>query len=109
MLSVPEEFAGQMMKCPLCGGVFQISVPGQYLQHPSDVGSYLPNPLGIYDLHGNVWEWTSSVYEGGPDRVFRGGYWDYGGAGCAASNRGRYEPGLAGSSVGFRLLAVPTS
>ncbi len=81
---------------------------GNQLQKPSDVGSYLPNPLGIYDMHGNVWEWTSSLWEaGGSARVFRGGCWSDYAESCAASYRYGYEPGDSGYYLGFRLLAVP--
>jgi formylglycine-generating enzyme required for sulfatase activity len=79
---------------------------GGNLDHPSDVGSYLPNPLGIYDLHGNVWEWTSSSE--GSDRVVRGGGWRTRAALCAAADRVWREPGDAGRVRGFRVLAVPS-
>ena len=84
------------------------AVMGPYLQATSEVGLYLPNPLGIYDLVGNVWEWTSSLYEsGGSDRVIRGGSWGNGGVFCTAAYRSTYAPGNACNGVGFRLLAVP--
>jgi formylglycine-generating enzyme required for sulfatase activity len=81
---------------------------GPYLQATSEVGVYLPNPLGIYDLHGNVWEWTSS--EEGSSRVFRGGSWrnHCRAVSCTASPRYRYGPGDRSSFVGFRLLAAPS-
>ncbi len=78
---------------------------GPYLRTTSVVGNYLPNPLGMYDMHGNVWEWTSS--KEASDRVCCGGGWLSNGDDCSASSRYVDDPDYRDNNLGFRLLAVP--
>ncbi len=70
--------------------------------HP--VCEKLANFWGLYDVHGNVWEWCDSWYDEGSYRVNRGGSWIIGASYCRASYRSRDEPGRRDGNLGFRLL-----
>jgi formylglycine-generating enzyme required for sulfatase activity len=88
-----------------------------------EVGSYPPNAWGLYDMHGNVWEWVEDcydpsydfngkkapadgsafVYQGCPTRVARGGSWDYEANDLRSSLRYAVKPDYGLDEIGFRV------
>jgi len=85
------------------------------------VGSFPPNPFGLYDMAGNAWQWRSRLWKDYPyraddgrediqthgGRVVRGGLWDRPADGCRAGCRSDPDPGNCGFGLGFRVVLAP--
>ena len=92
---------------------------GPWLGESTRISSYPPNPFGLSDMHGNVWEWCADWYDesyyaasptidppgptAGSVRVLRGGSWYSHGWACRAANRERSPPESGAGNYGFRV------
>ena len=105
-----NDFAGKLDAM----GWYSVNAEGK----PHPVASMLPNAWGLYDMHGNVWEWCSDWYrdsfdghaidpEGvfsGTTRVCRGGSWNRYALYCSSAYRGRADPSKSRGNLGFRII-----
>jgi formylglycine-generating enzyme required for sulfatase activity len=99
---------------------------GTYREQTVDVGSFPPNAFGLYDMHGNVWEWCEdewhNTYEGAPTdgsawggkgeseqslRLLRGGSWGGDPGYCRSAVRGWSPRDNRNDYVGFRVACFP--
>lgn len=104
--------------------VYRAGPKGAYREQTTDVDSFPANAFGLYDMHGNVWEWCQDVYhnsyEGAPSdgspwievgdqdsRVLRGGSWFSDPVYCRSAFRHGVSRDLFNDTAGFRVVWVP--
>jgi formylglycine-generating enzyme required for sulfatase activity len=94
---------------------------GQYRQQTTDVGTFPPNAFGLYDMHGNVWEWCQDDYQenyinatidgsaltipSAPYKLLRGGSWYLSARNCRSASRNRYLRDFRSTYYGFRVVS----
>ena len=92
---------------------------GKYRDQTTDVGTFPPNPFGLYDMHGNVWEWcqddwhenyTNAPTDGsswnslsGRTKLLRGGSWYRGAGYCRSASRDENSRDARTLNCGFRV------
>ena len=96
---------------------------GKYREETTSVGQFPPNAFGLFDMHGNVWEWCAdhwhSNYQGAPTngnawiaggdsnrRLLRGGSWGNNPRYCRSAYRYRLTPIFCNGNLGFRVVWV---
>ena len=109
-----------------CRSVYEKGIKGIYIGMTTAAGSYPPNAFGLYDMHGNVWEWCSDRYgsnyyshgdmidpkgqSDGKKYVIRGGSWKDAPSELRSANRNARRRGADKKHLGFRvILEIPDS
>ena len=91
---------------------------GEFRETTTKAGTFPANPWGLYDMHGNVWEWCADLYSEYPKsdvrdptgpatgdrRLIRGGCWINFPAVCRSANRGNIVPKSWNFHLGFRVV-----
>ncbi|TAF09840.1 MAG: serine/threonine protein kinase [Nostocales cyanobacterium] len=93
---------------------------GKYRQQTTDVGSFPPNSFGLYDMHGNVWEWCEDdwhenyinapvngsawINQSSKYNLLRGGSWISNARDCRSANRGSGARDFRDDTLGFRVV-----
>jgi formylglycine-generating enzyme required for sulfatase activity len=108
-------------------GTYGWGIPGQYRQETTEVGQFPANPFGLYDMHGNVFEWCEDDwhenYEGAPTdgsawidsdrtdtyRLLRGGSWRSIPELCRSAYRYYFTRDVIDDVIGFRVCCEPPS
>ena len=100
--------------------VYAFEPEGKYRQETTEVGSFPPNSFGLYDMHGNVWEWCQDDWhdnytnapnngiawtsQSGNAKVLRGGSWNNVPVGCRSAYRGNFLRVSRSNIIGFRVV-----
>ncbi len=123
VFSFGDALNGKQANCNGSYRPYGATIEGPNVESTVPVKSYEANKWGIYDMHGNVWEWCfdkyGKTYYGeeqinptGPSvgsyRVCRGGSWRSEAKYCRAANRFRGNPTLQRYFIGFRPVITPT-
>lgn len=105
----------------LCQGTYGKEPCGVYRKQTTEVGSFPANAFGLYDMHGNVWEWCADCehddYQGAPSdgsswlndgnseyRILRGGSWDSFPQLCRSASHFSEDASITDKKFGFRVV-----
>jgi formylglycine-generating enzyme required for sulfatase activity len=101
---------------------YESALKGKYRQQTTDVGTFPPNAFGLYDMHGNVWEWCEDDWHenylnapidgsawnsrsGIDKKLLRGGSWSFDARYCRAAARNWFSRVFRYLNYGFRVVS----